>query len=403
MPEWDHLLINARIATMHNGYGIIESGALAVKEGKIAWLGTMESLPNAPRNAATTVIDCKNQWLTPGLIDCHTHLVYAGNRANEFAQRLEGATYAEIAKAGGGILSTVNATRAASEQQLLDASAPRLESMLSRGVTTVEIKSGYGLDFTTERKMLRVAKALGKQYPVNIRCTYLGAHTIPPEYKDNPDDYITQITTHDLPALAAEGLIDAVDAYCEHIAFSLTQVEEIFKAAQALNLPVKLHAEQLSDQQGTQLAARYQALSADHLEYVSEAGVIAMAEADMVATLLPGAYYFLKETKAPPISLLRQHNIPIAIATDCNPGTSPNTNLLLMMNMACTLFGLTAVEALQGITTHAAKALGIKNHHGTLEPNKNAELLLWNISHPDELSYTMGDAKPSQIFRFISC
>ncbi len=391
MPyNWDIVWINARLATMVDGFGLIENGAVGVKDGRIAWVGAMSALPDMPHKLAGNLVDVKGKWLTPGLIDCHTHLVYAGNRANEFAMRLAGKSYGDIAKEGGGILSTVKATREASEMDLLAMSEKRLLPFLREGVTTLEIKSGYGLDTANEMKMLRVARALGKKYPVNVRTTFLGAHTTPTEFKGKADDYIDAVCNEMLPAIAREKLADAVDGFCETIAFTPAQITRVFDAAKKHGLAVKLHAEQLSDQGGAALAAKYNALSADHLEFASEEGIKAMAKAGTVAVLLPGAFYCLKETHKPPVALLRKHNVAIAIASDCNPGTSPVNSLLLVLNMGCLLFGLTPEEALAGVTRHAAKALGIADQVGTLEAGKVADMALWDIVSPVELSYRLG-------------
>lgn len=390
ISQWDALWINVHLATMTEsaGYGAILDGAIAVQNGRIAWMGKRNDLPAGYR--ATVEHDGKGYWLTPGLIDCHTHIVYAGNRSDEFEARLNGATYEEIAQRGGGIMSTVRATRNASEQELFDASLPRVRNLLAEGVTTLEVKSGYGLDRATERKMLHVARRIGVMLSVRVTTTFLGAHALPPEFAARPDDYIDQVCNEMLPALAGEGLIDAVDAFCEKIGFSAAQTERIFQAAQRHGLPVKLHAEQLSDQGGAALTARYRGLSADHLEYLSTEGIAAMAAAGTTAVLLPGAYYFLRETKLPPIQALRDAGVPIAISTDCNPGTSPMTSLLLAMNMACTLFRMTPQEALAGVTIHAAKALGISESIGSLESGKAADFALWDIKQPAELAYAIG-------------
>jgi imidazolonepropionase len=380
----DVLYANARVATLADGYGIIEDGAVAVREGRIAWVGPRAEAPQAP-----ITHDCGGLWLTPGLVDCHTHIVYAGNRSDEWEARLNGATYEDIARAGGGIMSTVRATRAASEDALLQASLPRIRALLAEGVTTLEIKSGYGLDPESEAKMLRVARRVGELLPVTIRTTFLGAHALPPEYAGRADDYIDMLCSEMLPALAAQGLVDAVDAFCERIGFSHDQTARVFDVARRLGLPVKLHAEQLSDQGGAALVAQYGGLSADHLEWLSEEGVAAMARAGTVAVLLPGAYYFLRETRMPPLALLRDAGVPLAVATDCNPGTSPMTSLLLAMNMACTLWRLTPLEALQGVTVNAARALGLSDR-GTLEAGKRADFALWDIARPADLAYAIG-------------
>ena len=380
----DVLYANARVATLADGYGIIEDGAVAVRGGRIAWVG-----PRAGAPPALSVHDCGGLWLTPGLVDCHTHVVYAGTRSDEWEARLNGATYEDIARAGGGIMSTVRATRAASEDELLQASLPRIRALLAEGVTTLEIKSGYGLDLESEAKMLRVARRVGELLPVTVRTTFLGAHALPPEYAGRADDYIDMLCSEMLPALAAQGLVDAVDAFCERIGFSHDQTARVFDVARRLCLPVKLHAEQLSDQGGAALVARYGGLSADHLEWLSDEGVAAMARAGTVAVLLPGAYYFLRETRMPPLAQLRAAGVPLAVATDCNPGTSPMTSLLLAMNMACTLWRLTPLEALRGATVHAARALGLLET-GTLAPGQRADLALWDIARPADLAYAIG-------------
>lgn len=390
MAEFDAVWTHCSLATMADGaaaYGAVEDGALAVKDGRIAYVGPRSDLPGVGDKSH----DAGGAWITPGLIDCHTHLVFAGDRAGEFEQRLEGASYEEIARAGGGIISTVKATRAASLEDLVAGAVPRLTQMMAEGVTTVEIKSGYGLDTITELRMLQAATELGARYEVDVLRTFLGAHALPPEYADSREGYVDLVCKEMLPSAAKAGLVDAVDAFCENIGFTADEVELVFDAARALGLPVKLHAEQLSDQGGTQLAARYNALSADHLEYVSDEGVAAMAAAGMTAVLLPGAFYFLRETKLPPIEALRKAGVPFAIATDCNPGSSPLVSPLLTMNMACTLFRLTPEEALAGMTRNAARALGQSESVGTLEVGKQADFCLWNISQPAELSYWMGN------------
>ncbi len=391
-PSWDLLITNAHLATMAegNGYGIIRDAAIGIYHGEIVWLGAMSALPGSPSELAKQTYDANGHWITPGLIDCHTHLVYAGNRAEEYEMRLHGASYAEISKAGGGILSTVRATRAASEEALFTASAKRLSSFLAEGVTTMEIKSGYGLDLASELKMLRTARALGERHPIRICTSFLGAHALPPEFAGDADGYITHLCTVMLPAIAAENLADAVDGFCETIGFTPAQITRLFDAATALGLRVKLHAEQLSDQGGAALAARYHALSADHLEHVSEDGIRAMAAAGTVAVLLPGAFYVLKETRKPPVDLFRQHGVAVALASDANPGTSPVGSLLLMLHMGCTFFGLTPEEALAGVTRHAAKALGLADEIGSLTLGKQADLALWDIAHPAELAYHVG-------------
>ena len=377
------LLTGITAATMRGGYGLIPDAALLIEGDTIAWIGPRSQAPKAEP------LDCQGKLLTPGLIDAHTHLVFAGNRAAEFELRLQGATYEEIARQGGGILSTVTATRAATEDDLIAQSLPRLDAMIATGTTTVEIKSGYGLTIEDELKMLRAARRLGQMRPVTITTTHLAAHAIPPEFKGNPDAYIEEVAIPSLRAAHAQGLIDAVDAFCETIAFTPAQVDRLFTAARALGLRVKLHAEQLTDQGGAQLAARHAALSADHLEHLSPEGVADMALAGTVATILPGAYYTLRDTTPPPIASLRAAGVPMAVATDCNPGSSPMTSLPLAMNMACTLFRMTPEEALLGATSHAASALGLFDR-GTLAPGQRADLCLWNATHPAELSYRIG-------------
>ncbi|MGI9302622.1 MAG: imidazolonepropionase [Gammaproteobacteria bacterium] len=382
---------NANIATMTDGgepYGAVRDGALVVHDGKIAWVGPRRSLPQEYSGADTE--EAGGRWITPGLIDCHTHLVYGGDRAGEFEQRLNGASYEEIARAGGGIVSTVKATRAADSDALYEQSRPRLVSLLAEGVTTVEIKSGYGLERDGEMRMLQVARRHGDELPVTVRTTFLGAHALPPEFSERSDDYIDAVCNDMLPAVANAGLADAVDAFCESIGFSPAQTERVFLRARELGLPVKLHAEQLSDLSGAALAAGHGALSADHLEYVSEDSVKAMAAAGTVAVLLPGAFYFLRETRKPPVELFRAHGVPMALAPDCNPGSSPVTSLLLMLSMACTFFGLTSEEALAGVTCNGARALGMAGTHGTLEPGKVADFVLWDIDEPAQLAYNVG-------------
>lgn len=389
--RFDALWENVHLATLAPGapgYGEIRDGAIGVKDGRIAWLGPRADLP---ANASANVVENgRGGWLLPGLIDCHTHVVHAGNRSDEFEDRLNGATYEEIARRGGGIVATVRATRAASEAELLAASTPRIASLLAEGVTTLEIKSGYGLDRATEAKMLRVARTIGATMPVRVRTTFLGAHALPPEFAGRPDVYIDTVCADILPALAAEGLADAVDAFCDTIGFTPAQTERVFRAARALGLPVKLHAEQLSDQHGAALAARFGALSADHLEWLGPDGIAAMASAGTVAVLLPGAFYYLRETKLPPVQALRDANVPIAISTDCNPGSSPITSLLAIMNMACTLFRLTPQEALRGVTINAARALGLASELGSLEAGKVADFALYDMARPADLAYAVG-------------
>ncbi len=390
---WDALWIGGRLASMAaedpTPYGAIEDGAIAADGGRIAWLGASADLPGPPESLARQVHRLDGRWLTPGLIDCHTHLVYGGDRAQEFEQRLEGATYEEISRAGGGIVSTVRATRAADEDTLTATAKRRLTALLAEGVTTLEIKSGYGLDLDNELKQLRVARRLAEILPVTVRTTFLGAHAVPPEYKDRAAEYIDAVVAM-MPEVAASGLADAVDAFCETIAFSAEQTAQVFEAARAQGLPVKLHADQLSDLGGAALVAKFQGLSADHLEYTSEAGVAAMAQAGTVAVLLPGAFYALRETKLPPIEALRRAKVPIALATDSNPGSAPVTSLLLMVNMACTLFRMTPEEALLGVTRHGARALGLADSHGTLEVGKVADFAIWDIERPAELAYRIG-------------
>ncbi len=399
--SWDHVWTNARLVTMAEAgapYGLIEDGAIASQGSRIAWVGPMSALRQQPAAAQAINHDVKGRCITPGLVDCHTHLVYGGNRAREFERRLEGATYEEIARAGGGIRSTVAATRALSEDALYEVTRPRLEALVAEGVTTVEIKSGSGLDAASEAKSLRVARRLGRELPVAVATTFLGAHALPPEFAGRSDAFIDAVVNDMLPAVAREGLADAVDAFCEGIGFTPAQVERVFQAARKLGLPVKLHAEQLSNLGGAALAARYGALSADHLEYVDEAGVSAMAAAGTVAVLLPGAFYFLREKQLPPIDLFHKHGVPIAISTDCNPGTSPVTSLLLMLNMACTLFRMTPEQALAGVTCNAARALGLRDR-GTLEAGKLADLVVWDIAEPAELSYRFGFNPVSEIVK----
>jgi imidazolonepropionase len=387
----DLLIRNARVVTcVDDGCAVSPPAFVAVAHGVIGGLGTMAQLdPNA---RAAQELDAAGALLTPGLIDCHTHLVYAGDRAREFELRLEGASYEDIARAGGGILATVQRTRDANPGDLLAQSARRLASLMRHGVTTVEIKSGYGLSLKAELKCLQVARELAQHHPVNVLTTLLAAHALPPEFAGRADDYIAHIVQHIVPEAARLKLADAVDAFCETIGFSAAQTRRVFEAARAHGLPVKLHAEQLSNCGGAALAAEFGALSADHLEFVDEAGVSAMARAGTVAVMLPGAYYFLRDTHLPPIALFRRHRVPMAVATDCNPGTSPTTHLPLMLNMACTLFRLTPAEALLGVTRHAAQALGLQASHGTVEIGKRADLCLWNADHPAELAYAIGSS-----------
>ena len=383
------VLTNALFATMQagEGYGLLASGSVALDGGKIVRVGNAREVAAEFRHFQT--VDLGGRLVTPGLIDCHTHVVFAGNRAREFEMRLNGASYEEIARAGGGILSTVSATRLASVETLLEQSLPRVDALLAEGVTTLEIKSGYGLNIESELNMLRAARLIGERRAVRVVTTFLGAHATPPEYKGRNDDYITEVVLPALDLAVAEGLVDAVDGFCEGIAFSPQQMETVFKHAAQHGLPVKLHAEQLSDLGGTALAARYGALSADHLEYLSQNGIDAMAKSGTVAVMLPGAFYTLRETKLPPIEALRAAGVPLAVATDCNPGTSPMTSLLLAMNMACTLFRMTPEEALAGVTRNAAKALGLTDC-GVIAPSYSADLCIWDASHPAELSYRIG-------------
>lgn len=381
----DLLFTNVHLATMEDGYGELPDAALAVKDGRIAWIGKRADAPQAGQ-----VHDCGGAWMTPGLVDCHTHVVHAGNRSNEWEARLNGATYEDIARQGGGIMSTVRATRQASIDTLVEESLPRVRALLAEGVTTLEIKSGYGLECGAEERMLRAARRIGQLLPVRVATTFLGAHALPPEFAGRQDDYVSDVCDRMLPALAGQGLVDAVDAFCERIGFTSAQTERVFEAARKLDLPLKLHAEQLSDQGGAELVARYEGLSADHLEHLSQQGIAAMARAGTVAVLLPGAYYFLRETVMPPVAALREAGVPMAVATDCNPGTSPMTSLLLAMNMACTLWRLTPQEALLGATAHGALALGLQAEIGTLTVGKRADLALWKIARPADLAYAIG-------------
>ena len=394
MDAIDALWTNARLVTMgpagSGPYGAVEDGALAVSNGKIAWVGPEVQLPDELEKRVRHRYDAGRAWITPGLIDCHTHLVFGGHRAEEFEMRLQGVTYEQIARRGGGILSTVRATREADHMALLRRAAPRLKALMREGVTTIEIKSGYGLDLDTELRMLSVARQLGRRYPVTVRTTFLGAHALPAEYAGNGDAYIDFVCRSVMPEIASAKLADAVDAFCDTIGFTSAQTRRIFEAAQQLGLPVKLHAEQLSNQEGAALAATFKALSADHLEHLSESGARAMAAHGVTAVLLPGAFYFLRESRLPPVELLRRYNVPIALATDCNPGSSPVTSLLLMLNMACTFFRLTPAEALAGVTRNAAGALGLASAKGTLEAGKDADFVLWEIDTPAELAYWVG-------------
>ena len=377
------LLKNLNLATMTGGYGLIQKAAILIENGQINWFGPEVDAPSG------SSINCHGSLVTPGLIDCHTHLVYGGNRANEFEQRLNGSDYAAIAKAGGGIMSTVRATRAASEEDLLKSASKRLDSLLAEGVTTVEIKSGYGLDVDTEIKMLRVARQLEKQRSATIKTTFLGAHTFPAEFKENHREYLNIVCNQSLPTAVSQGLVDAVDAFCEGIAFSVEETEVVFKAAKKLSLPVKLHAEQLSNLGGAKLAAKYGALSVDHIEYLDDDGVEAIQKSGTVAVLLPGAFYYLREKQAPPVAALRVRRVPIAIATDLNPGSSPVHSLLTTMNMACVLFGLTPEEALLGVTKNAAKALGLADR-GEIKVGLRADLAFWDVERPGDIAYPLG-------------
>ncbi|MGT3314659.1 imidazolonepropionase [Yersinia enterocolitica] len=391
----DSLWYGADIVTMRGGkYHLIPQGAMAVTDSKIVWIGPYNELP---RLRASREVIYSGGLITPGLIDCHTHLVFGGDRSTEFEQRLNGVSYAEIAANGGGIVSTVRATRNTSEQQLLEQALFRLKLLLAEGVTCIEIKSGYGLSLESEIKMLRVARQLGELLPVTVKTTCLAAHALPPEFAGRADDYIDFVCDTIIPQVAKEKLADAVDAFCEHLAFSPAQVERVFLAAQQVGLPVKLHAEQLSSLNGSTLAAKFNAMSADHLEYATESDVRAMADAGTVAVLLPGAYYLLRETQCPPIELFRQYNVPMALASDANPGTSPALSLRLMLNMACTLFRMTPEEALAGVTCHAAQALGLQETQGTLETGKLANWVHWPLSHPAELAYWLGGQLPASV------
>jgi imidazolonepropionase len=390
-PRWDLLLTHARLARFTDDapYGLLADAALACADGLIAWLGPMAELPEARAAQARQVVDAGGRLLTPGLIDCHTHLVFGGDRAHEFELRLNGASYEEIARAGGGIVSSVRATRAADEDALFAQSLPRARALLADGVATLEIKSGYGLELDAERRMLRVARRIGRELGITVRTSFLGLHALPPEYKERRDDYVALVCDEMLPALAGEGLVDAVDAFCEGIGFTRAETQRLFERARELGLPVKLHAEQLSDLGGAALVAAHDGLSADHLEHLGDDGIAAMAKAGTVAVLLPGAFYALRETKLPPVAPLRRHGVPIAIATDCNPGTSPLLSLRLAANMACTLFRLTPEEALRGVTANAARALGLADR-GTLAVGQRADLVLWNARQPAELCYWIG-------------
>lgn len=400
--RWDRVWIGATLATMErthgaeDGVGEIADAVLAVKNGRIAWIGRREQL-GCMQWSATTVTDGRGSWIMPGLIECHTHLVYGGDRSNEFAARLRGATYEDIARAGGGIVSTMRATRAASEDELFLQSLPRAVALASEGVTTLEIKSGYGLDLDNELKMLRVAQRIGEHTGLTIIKTFLGAHALPPEYAGRQDTYVSYVCEEMLPAVADAGLADAADVFCERIAFTQEQTRRIFERARSLGLSLRLHADQLSDGSGGEIAADCGALSADHLEYTSERSLRRMAEQGVVAGLLPGAFYYLRETKLPPIDRLRALNVPMAVSTDCNPGTSPIASLLTAMNMACVMFRLTAAETLRGVTLNAARALGLEGDRGTLQTGKRADLSIWRIRHPEQLCAEVGVHRPVEI------
>ncbi len=391
MDRWDLLLTDARIATMRaaapDPYGAVDGGALAIRDGRIAWVGPGADLPS---RRAEEVRSLEGRWITPALIDCHTHLVFGGDRGSEFEARLGGASYEELAATGGGIMATVRATRAASAEELFRSALGRLEAMAGEGAATVEIKSGYGLDLDTEIRMLEVARRLGRASGLTVRTTLLAAHALPPEFRGRPDDYLGFVANELLPRVAGEGLADAVDGFCESVAFSAAQLAGLFERARALGLPVKLHADQRTDGGGAALAARFGALSADHLEYTPEAGIEALAEAGTVAVLLPGAFLTLGESRRPPVGALRRHGVPIALATDCNPGTSPLGSLPEAMALAARLFGLTPEECLAGVTRQAARALGLEHDRGTLEPGKRADIAIWDIGHPRDLTYWLG-------------
>ncbi|MGN6728884.1 MAG: imidazolonepropionase [Rhodanobacteraceae bacterium] len=397
--RWDHLLLDCNLVTLASdtGYGVIERGALGWRDGVITFAGAMGELPGAPDSLATKVESLHSAWVTPGLVDCHTHLVFAGTRADEFQRRLRGESYEAIARDGGGILSTVRATRAASEDELLAQSLPRARGLVADGVTTIEIKSGYGLDLDTELKMLRVARRIGAELGVTVRTTLLGLHALPPEYRDCRDEYVARVCDEWLPAAQAANLADAVDAFCEGIGFTPDEVRRVFERARELGLPVKLHADQLSDLGGGGLAAGHAALSADHLECASESGIAAMGRAGTVAVLLPGSFYALRENRVPPIPAMREHGVPMAVATDLNPGTSPLRSLRLAISMACTLFRLTPEEALRGATVNAARALGLPDR-GRLVAGQHADCVVWNIREPAELAYWIGGALARHVF-----
>lgn len=387
------LLTNLKAATLRQSYGLIADAAILIDGGRIAWAG-----PRAEAPASGNTVDCGGRLATPGLIDCHTHIVHGGNRAEEFEKRLSGVSYADIAKAGGGIASTVRATRSQSEAELASSALRRLDTLLAEGVTTIEIKSGYGLDRDTELKMLRTARSLARHRPVDVVTSYLGAHALPPEFRENRAGYVDFVCDEVLPAVARENLADAVDAFCEGIAFSVDETRRVFAAAKALGLPVKLHAEQLSNLGGAIMAAGFGALSVDHIEYLDQAGVNAIAASGTVAVLLPGAFYYLREKQAPPVEALRKAGVPLAIATDLNPGSSPVHSILATMNMACVLFGLTPLEALQGVTVNAARALGLSGR-GVLAPGMKADIALWDVERPGDLAYPLGFNPLSAVIR----
>ncbi|MGA9334422.1 MAG: imidazolonepropionase [Rudaea sp.] len=400
MNRWDGLLLDCQLATMRDSgeaYGAIRNAALGWKDGKIAFAGQQSQLPDKPDALAAWVGSADNAWITPSLIDCHTHLVFGGNRSEEFEQRLNGASYEEIARSGGGIVSTVRKTRAASEDELFAQSLPRARALLRDGVTTLEIKSGYGLDLEHEAKMLRVARRIGSELGISVRTTFLGAHALPPEYAGTQSDYVVEVCERMLPAIAAEGLADAVDGFCEKIAFSSAQMRRVFEAARKLGLPVKLHAEQLSDQGGAALVAEFGGISADHLEYVGAAAVAAMAQAGTIAVMLPGAFYTLRESRLPPIAAFRDAGVAMAVASDLNPGTSPLLSLRLAMNMACTLFRMTPEEALRGSTINAARALGLHDR-GVIDVGARADFAIWDVEHPAELSYWTGGSLARHVY-----
>ena len=395
---WDRVWVGADLATMDEagGIGHVPDGVIAIRDGRIAWVGTGEQLDSLSWSAETAT-DARGLWITPGLIECHTHLVYAGDRSNEFAARLRGATYEDIARAGGGIVSTMRATRAAGEDELLAQSLPRAQSLASEGVTTLEVKSGYGLDLASELKMLRVAKRIGEHLGIDVVKTFLGAHALPPEFANRQDEYVRHVCDDMLPAVAAEQLAEAADVFCERIAFTREQTERVFERARSLGLGLRLHADQLSDGGGGELAARYGALSADHLEHASAASLQLMADRSVIAGLLPGAFYFLRETKLPPIEQMRALGIQMAVSTDCNPGTSPIASLLLAMNMACVLFRMTAAEVLRGVTVNAARALGLGEDRGMLRAGMRADLAVWRLRHPEQLCAEVGAHRPLEV------